>query len=313
MRFFALTTLAATLAACSSIPDRNVALDDVRMRYNGALTESAVTLYARDEIQRAGSALQRAEAAHQAGEKRPQVDHLAYLADQRVTMAQETGAHLAAQAVIAGAAAERDRMRLALRTREADAAQTQLVASTTQLAASNTQLAAAEQDSARKSAALAEASRSAQQDQARLARRDSRVDSLEQQLRELNAKPTERGMVITLGDTLFDSGQSHLRADSARGMTQLADFMKRYPQRRASIEGFTDSMGSDASNLDLSDRRARAVVSALVGLGVGGNQLSSKGHGESLPVADNNTAAGRQMNRRVEVIFVPEAGDRLVP
>lgn len=60
-------------------------------------------------------------------------------------------------------------------------------------------------------------------------------------------------------------------------------------------------------------RRISAVVSALVSLGVGGSQLSAKGHGESLPVADNNTAAGRQLNRRVEVIFAPEAGDRLAP
>lgn len=296
-RFLLLATAAATLAACAGIPDRNLALDDARTKYNAAQTQPQLERYATEELAAAGSALQRTEKAHADRDSQTEVNHLAYLTTQRVAIAQETAAARAAQEVTAGAAAERDRMRLALRTQEADTAQRQLAAS--------------EQAGARKSAELAQADRSAAEDQARLARRDARVGSLEQQLVELNAQRTERGIVVTLGDLLFDSGRSQLQAEGTRSMGKLADFMKRNPQRRAAVDGFTDSVGSESSNQTLSDQRAQAVMAALVGLGVGAERLSARGYGEGQPVAGNDTAAGRQMNRRVEVVFAPEAGDIL--
>jgi outer membrane protein OmpA-like peptidoglycan-associated protein len=156
---------------------------------------------------------------------------------------------------------------------------------------------------------LAAAAAVAQDDQARLARRDAQVQELQAQMSALNARKTERGMVVTLGDVLFSTGQSRLQGDGERTMGKLADFLRRYPQRTAAIEGYTDSVGSDASNQALSDRRANAVMDALVGLGVPGNRLRSQGFGESRPVASNDTAEGRQMNRRVELVFAPEEGD----
>ena len=292
-----LTTLAVALAACSSTPDRNLALDAARSHYLAVQTETAVSQHAVQEIKRAGAALQLAEAAQAAGDGQTAVDHLAYLANQRVTVAQATAASRAAQAAVAGAAAERDRVRLALRTAEADEAQRLLQAS--------------EQAGARKNAELAQADRSAQDDRARLADRKAQVDSLQTQLRELNARQTERGIVVTLGDMLFDSGQSRLQLGGTRNVMQLAEFMNRHPQRRASIEGYTDSVGSAASNQSLSDRRAQSVMSALVNLGVGAERLSATGFGQDSPVAGNGSAAGRQMNRRVEVVFAAEAGDIL--
>jgi outer membrane protein OmpA-like peptidoglycan-associated protein len=87
--------------------------------------------------------------------------------------------------------------------------------------------------------------------------------------------------------------------------------MKKPSSLHAAIDGDTESIGSAASNQDLSDRRAQSVRTALVGMGVGAARLSSRGHGEDDPVADNDAAAGRQMNRRVEVVSAPEAGDIL--
>jgi len=296
-RFLLLATAAATLTACAGTPDANPALDQARAKYNAVQGEAQVRRHATEELAMAGTALQRTEKSHRDGDSATEVNHLAYLTTQRVAIAQETAAARTAQEVTASAAAERDRMRLELRTNEADTAQQQLAAS--------------QQSGARKSAELAQADRSAAEDQARLARSDARVGSLEQQLVDLNAKRTERGIVVTLGDLLFDSGRAQLQASSTRSMGQLADFMKRNPQRSAAVEGHTDSVGSASSNQDLSDRRAQAVVAALVDLGVGADRLTARGNGQGQPVAGNDTAAGRQMNRRVEVVFAPQAGDIL--
>lgn len=285
----------AALAACSSVPDRNVALDEARSLYTAAQTAPAVSMHAAEELKQAGAALQLAERRHADGEDRPEVDHLAYLARQRVAMAQATADSRAAQAVTTGAAAERDRMRLELRTAEADATQRQLTLS--------------QQAGARRSADLAQADRDAQASRDALAKRDAEVGNLEAQLRELNARQTDRGIVVTLGDMLFDTGKSQLQAGSNRSLVQLADFFRRNPDRRAAIEGYTDNVGSDSSNQALSDRRARSVMSALTDMGVGADRLTARGLGESAPVAGNDSAAGRQMNRRVEIIFVAQAGD----
>jgi outer membrane protein OmpA-like peptidoglycan-associated protein len=296
-RFLLLATVTAALAACASVPDRNPALEQARTGYQSAQRESNINLYAADELKQAGAALQLAEKSYAGRESAAEVNHLAYLTGQRTAIARETASSRAAQDVTAGAAVERDRMLLALRTQEADTA--------------SRQLAASEQASTRKSAELAQADAQAAGDRVRLARSDARVDSLEQQLAALDVRRTERGIVVTLGDMLFDSGQSRLQASGTQSLAKLADFMNRNPQRRAAIDGHTDNIGSAASNQDLSDRRAQSVRTALVGMGVGAERLSSRGHGEDDPVADNDTAAGRQMNRRVEVVFAPEAGDIL--
>ena len=286
-RTFALLTLSAALAACSSVPERNAALDQARSRYAAAQADPQVAKLAPDELKLAGEALRNADQARSAGGSPATVDHLAYLTTQRVAIAQETASSKAAQAVTAGAAAERDKLRLTQRTNEADLAQQQLAQS--------------QQSNARKTSELAAADASAQRDQAR-------VSDLESQLKDLNARKTDRGMVVTLGDVLFDTGQAKLLVGSRPNMAKLADLFKSNPQRRASIEGFTDSVGGAAANMDLSQRRAAAVMSALVDLGVPADRLTTKAFGADQPVASNGTAAGRQLNRRVEIVFAPEGG-----
>lgn len=282
----------ALLAACSSVPAQNAALEQARARLTSAQDRPDTVAMAADELARARESLRRADQARINGDSVAQVNHLSYLALQQVAIAEDTAAGRNAQAIVAGAAAERDRMRLELRTREADTAQAQK--------------AAAEQSSAVKSVQLAQSEANTQAERDRVARRDSKVSDLESQLRELNARPTERGMVVTLGDLLFDTGASRLRPEGQRSMNQLAVFMKRNPERHASIEGYTDSTGSTVSNQSLSDRRAHSVMAALVQLGVPGGQLSTQAYGEDRPVAGNDTTAGRQMNRRVEVVFASQ-------
>jgi outer membrane protein OmpA-like peptidoglycan-associated protein len=273
-RIFYTAALAATLAACNSLPERNNALEQARTQFNAAQGDASVASLAPDELKLAGDSLHTADQAWNDRGTLATVDHLAYMTSQRVVIARETASNKASQAVTAGAAAERDKTRLAMRTNEADTAQQKL--------------------------AIADAN--AVKDQAQ-------VNNLEMQLHDLNAKKTERGMVVTLGDVLFDSGKSSLRANGDHSMTKLSEFFKHNPQRKASIEGYTDSVGGASANQALSEQRAHAVMTALVNLGVPTDRLSTQAHGEDNPVADNGTAAGRQMNRRVEIVFSPQPGD----
>ena len=124
----------------------------------------------------------------------------------------------------------------------------------------------------------------------------------------MEAKKTDRGMVVTLGDVLFDTNEAQLKSGGMRNVQKLADFFRQYPQRNVMIEGFTDSTGSDGHNQQLSDRRADSVRTALLGMGMDSQRITWRGYGESFPVAGNDTAAGRQMNRRVEVVVSDDNG-----
>ena len=126
---------------------------------------------------------------------------------------------------------------------------------------------------------------------------------LQQQIDELNAKQTERGLVMTLGDLLFATGRSELRAGTANNLGKLAIFLGQHPERQVLIEGHTDNVGSEEMNLSLSQRRADSVMHYLTNQGVSPSRLGASGKGESMPVAGNESASGRQMNRRVEIII----------
>jgi len=131
----------------------------------------------------------------------------------------------------------------------------------------------------------------------------SRASALEQELAQMRAKKTDRGMVLTLGDVLFDTGKSTLKAGAYSTIERLATVLKEDQNRKVTIEGHTDSVGSDELNQQLSEARANAVRTALVERGVSDSQISAVGKGESFPVASNDNAAGRQQNRRVELVF----------
>lgn len=160
---------------------------------------------------------------------------------------------------------------------------------------------AKEANSARMDANLA-------REDARLARGDAEAARLKEvelkrQLDELNAKETERGIVITLGDVLFATGRSELTGGAPERLRNLAGFLSQYPDRSVVIEGHTDSVGSATANFGLSQRRADTVRSFLADQGVPANRMRTTGLGEENPVASNDSATGRQQNRRVEVII----------
>jgi outer membrane protein OmpA-like peptidoglycan-associated protein len=148
--------------------------------------------------------------------------------------------------------------------------------------------------------------REAEAERARTAAQAARAENerLVRELQELQARPTERGTVLTLGgDVLFATGRSELKGGAERMLQQLEDFLEQNPDRRVRIEGFTDSTGSEEFNLELSRRRAEAVRDALVRRGIDSRRIETAGLGEAYPVADNSSAGGRQLNRRVEVII----------
>jgi outer membrane protein OmpA-like peptidoglycan-associated protein len=308
------STLAATLVlgACSTMPADNAALMNARAAFESAQNNAQTRELAAAELAAASTALNRANEAFKRGDKLSEVDHLAYLANQRVAVAQQTAKQKAADAMLVSAEAERDRTRLAARTNEADAATAQARRAQEEAQASQrTAQASREQSEAARQQAET-ATRVAQAAQMQTAQAQARAMQLEtqveEQMRALNAKKTERGMVVTIGDVLFDSGRAQLKSGSARDMGKLAEFFKTYPQRTALVEGFTDSVGSDASNQDLSNRRADAVRAALVEMGVARERINARGYGEAFPVAGNDNASGRQMNRRVEIVLSDDSG-----
>lgn len=271
----------AVVAACSTAPMQPTPLEQARVSYVSAQTNLQVVQLAPDELSLAGTALAKADDAAKKGESSVRVDQLAYVASQRVAIAQETARQKSSDKAAASAATEREKIRLDARTREADAAQRAAAAAKLDAEASQRQ---------------SESSQRQAQDA------DARSRQLEIQLKELDAKKTERGLVITLGDVLFDTNKSELKSGGMRNVQKLAGVLKEYPQRNVLVEGFTDSTGNSSYNQELSDRRAYAVRTALQDRGVAADRISNRGYGQTFPVASNATAEGRQLNRRVEII-----------
>lgn len=305
----------AVLAGCSSMP-QSPTLDEAQSRYNSARANPQVSASAPLELKEAADAVMRARAAQSNGEDASVVDSLAYVAKQKVAIAEETARRKNAETMVDKAAEERTKAQLEARTQEADQAKQQAMQAqqsaeekAAALAAAN---AAAEQDKMRLAAAAAaaeEAKRQAAESQASAAQDQARLQELQAQMDELQAKKTDRGMVITLGDVLFDSGKATLKPGGLRNVQKLGAFLNKYPQRKVQIEGFTDSVGSESYNLELSRQRADAVGAALRDMGIGADRVLTRGYGESLPVASNANKAGRQLNRRVEIVLSDEAGN----
>lgn len=263
------------LAACSTTPMSTSLLEQTRNDYQVALNDPSVASYAAAEFKDASAALNRANDAAGRRESSEQVDKLAYLARQKIATAQEVARQKQAEASVAQAGRERDQLRLQQRTAEADQARSE-----------------AERAKAQANAAAS----SAREMEARNA-------ALQQQLTDLQAKQTDRGIIITLSDVLFQVDRAELSTDGMRTAQKLADVLMQAPQSVVLIEGFTDSTGSADHNLQLSQRRAEAVRSALIGLGVGQDKITTRGYGEAYPVASNADAASRQLNRRVEIVL----------
>ncbi len=291
-----LAAVAVSLAACASTPPTNAALDDAKAAYAQAAADPAAMRSAPVELHKAEEALRRATDAQQRGAERTEVDHYAYIAKQRTEIALAARSIYQSDEAVKEAAKQRDAIVIESRTRDADTQRRIAEVARMDAATQRTQAEMA-RDVASANAVAAQSA----QAQAVAARADA--DSLAAQLAELKARPTERGMVLTLGDVLFDTGGASLSAGASGPIDHLATFLKKNLGRTASIEGYTDSTGGQGMNQALSERRAEAVKNALVDRGVAANRISARGLGEAQPVATNATASGRQQNRRVEIVL----------
>jgi len=294
LNFLKAIALAGTvgLTACSTVPTTTPTLDEARADFVAANNNPQIATYAPMEFKQAGESLDRANQAAANKESLDTIDRLAYVAKQRIATAQEVAKAKTAESQVAKAGRERDRVQLEARTAEADRAKRD--AATAQAQAAQAQAQA--QDAQAQAAA-------AQQQAAQQTERASRLEAL---LVELHAQKTERGMVVTIGDVLFATDRAELNANGMATVRKLADIMTQNPGRTVMVEGFTDSTGGAAHNKDLSERRAASVAQALTSQGVPRERIAMRGYGEAFPVASNDSASNRQLNRRVEIVLSNE-------
>ena len=265
----------ALLAACVTVPQRSEQVEQARIAIDALAQSPLAQQAASRDLEAARRELQQAQVAQQQHQPPAVVDHLGYLALRHAEAGQARVSEAQARQEVARGQEERNRIVLATRTREAQNAQAQ----------------------AQSAQAQAEIAKSeAQAAQAQLA-------SAQQQLADLQAKKTDRGLVVTLGDVLFDTGQATLKPGADLVLGRLATYLSANAHTKVMIEGHTDSRGSDAYNDALSERRAQAVAGALATRGIAQDNLRTRGRGKAYPVASNDTPEGRQQNRRVEIIF----------
>jgi outer membrane protein OmpA-like peptidoglycan-associated protein len=261
----AATVASVLLAACAAAPLKPDGAAEARNKLTQLQSDPNLG-------SRAPLAIKEADAAVSTAEQ-PLADkdlgaHRVYLADRKVETARALAETRFAEDQRATLSAQREHARLDARTHEADAAKSQVA--TARMDAANSEQEAAE---------------------------------LQRQIDALQAKPTDRGLVLTLGDVLFETGRADLKAGAAGNLSKLVAFLTKYPERVVAIEGYTDSVGSEDYNQALSQRRADSVRSYLVRAGIESGRISASGMGKNDPVASNDSAIGRQQNRRVAVII----------
>lgn len=270
--------LAGALGACSTTPEQNANLESARAVVKQVRSDPQVVDHAPVALDHAVTTLQAAEQAWRDSPGDQRVDHLSYLARQRAATARELAGLKSAEQAVLQAGANRDRLLLEARTREAQLALL---------------------------AALGARQMAQQQRELAMSSRQ-RAEQLREQLKDMPVSETEGGVRIMLSGVLFETGEAQLKPGARRRLEQLASVLREDPAQTAIVEGFTDNVGDEALNQELSERRAQAVRDALAALGVEPSRIQTRGYGEDYPVASNQTPAGRQQNRRVEVVVSSE-------
>jgi outer membrane protein OmpA-like peptidoglycan-associated protein len=269
------------------LPDRIDSVEQARDSVATLEREPLAGSVAAREFAAAREALAAADEAYEEREPLESIEHHAYVAQRYVDIANELVAEAAAREEVERSEAERNRIIADARTREAEAAAREADAAAREL----------------------EVQARAAEEQARAAQAaEERSRDLERELEDLEARDTDRGLVLTLGDVLFDTGAATLKPGAATTIDRLAQFMRDYPERSVRIEGHTDAAGSDETNQALSERRAQAVREALVARGLDAGRIDTLGYGEARPIAGNDSPAGRQQNRRVEIVVSDAQG-----
>jgi outer membrane protein OmpA-like peptidoglycan-associated protein len=319
-----LALAALTLAACSTAPKKNLALERVRAQLDQLKADEELRGYAPSALGEAERALRVAEQS--TGQENLRI-HLVYMAGKQIEIARVIAQREQLQQeyhalesdrtdmlVKAGqleterarAEAEQARLLFAASAEEAERQRQEKEAALQQGAeqARNAELAMEEAEQARR---LAESRAS----EVELARREAdlaiqQADTLRQQLENLQLRQTESGVVVTLGDVLFETGQSVLLESSHSSLVEVVDLLQSEPDKKIRIEGHTDSVGGAEANLELSQQRADAVREALVELGLDPERVVAVGLGEDFPIASNEDEDGRSRNRRVDVILLDD-------
>jgi outer membrane protein OmpA-like peptidoglycan-associated protein len=297
--------LVLALCACASAPQPNAALESAHAAVRAAESDPNVSKYAALDLDAARTQLAIADDAALHHDDAA-VDQPAYLAAQNARLAEAHAAAKADDARVAAGQSERDRIVLAARTREVDSARMAANVALGQRDEAAGQAARSQMDAAHSQEEASRSQMDAARSQDEAARLQAEVDSLK-------AKPTPRGLVLTLGDVLFDTGRAELNPGAGRKLDQLAQFLNEHKDRRVQIDGFTDSVGTDSYNEELSQRRADSVKSALMVRGIDSSRISTEGYGKAFPVATNVDSGGRQLNRRVEVIIGSDDGSAISP
>jgi outer membrane protein OmpA-like peptidoglycan-associated protein len=262
----------AILAGCASSPTTTGELERARDAVAKVASMPDSSTLASAELKEAQTSLLKAEEAAREREPAAEVAHLAYVAEQQAAIAEAK--LLEARALENTKNAEATRNAALLEVREREAVEAEMRADQAEAVAANAQ------------ADAAEAWRQVEE-----------------------AQETARGIVLTLGDVMFDTGGSQLKPGAQLVLDRLASYMNANPSTRAIIEGHTDNVGSDSTNQSLSERRAHAVATALQVRGIGLDRLEMVGLGEAYPIATNDTTAGREENHRVEVVLSDAQGD----
>jgi outer membrane protein OmpA-like peptidoglycan-associated protein len=257
------------LSACAMSPTSPDGSEELRAKLTQLQQNPDMMTHARVQLRDAEAAV---ELAEQPLDDEAVVAHRIYMADRMIEIARAKGqvGLLEAERELLGE--QRDEARLTARTREADQAH-----------------------------ADAESARSSQAQAAAMSAREA--EELQRQIDTLEAEATERGLVLTLGDVLFATGSAEIQGGTNQNLEKLVTFLKQYPERQVLIEGHTDNVGSAAFNETLSRQRAESVRRFLISRGIDSSRLSVSGYGFERPVASNDTAMGRQQNRRVEVVI----------
>ena len=282
-------------AASSQQRAAKAQLERAQAAYLQAQADPNVQAYAQLRLGDAQKALRAAEQAKDSEEQ----THLAYLAEKKALLASVTGATGKTEHSMDQLRKETSDVLLQKRDRELKVARTE-TDSKAREAEQWRRVAEARARDAEARAREAEQGRKADEAE------HAKAAALANELANLKAQQTDRGMVLTVGDVLFAPGKAEVGPGAQRSIDKLADFLKAYPKRNVLIEGHSDNVGDEGFNLKLSQQRADAVRDQLVTRGVAPQRIRTKGYGPKFPVVENDSAAGRQQNRRVEVLVLNE-------
>jgi outer membrane protein OmpA-like peptidoglycan-associated protein len=285
-----------TAAGCATVPESDPIVADARVAVQSARNDPQVQTYARYELDQAIATRNRMEQLIRDVATPEDVHRMAYLAQERARLAEQTARAKANEAALA-AANERQRVELAARAQEADAAKQRARDAQLQAEAARDQARAAQQQAQLAQQQAANAQAQAQAAHAHAAAADAQIDVLRSQLVDLSAQPTDRGLVVALDDVMFEPARGRLQPSGVRAVRRVADVLVAHPERTIAIEAFTGGPGTTYNERDLAAQRARTIQLALIDMGIDPSRIVVRDYGDRYPVAVNGVpVAGRTVD-----------------